>query len=123
MNSTGDKSALEHAGRNSLSIAGYPIMGFPVDDESRCIHYHSPLDIVAIKFPCCNQFSPSHDQVSGHTASRWRQDRRDLKAVLCGAYGYELSIEEYLTAGEQCPSCKALFNPGCRNHHHLYFEP
>jgi hypothetical protein len=22
----------------------------------------------------------------------------------------------------RCPVCSAPFNPGCRNHHHVYFE-
>ena len=36
------------------------IHGLTVDDESRCTHYHTPLDIIAIKFKCCNKFYPCY---------------------------------------------------------------
>ena len=49
--------------------------------------------------------------------AEWNQ-----KAVLCGACGYEMSVEEYLASGHSCPGCSAAFNPGCRKHAHFYFE-
>ena len=52
----------------------------------------------------------------------WPRPERDTKAVLCGNCHTELTISEYLASGNQCPQCRAAFNPGCANHYHLYFE-
>ena len=34
------------------------IKGKPVDKQTRCEHYQSELDIIAIKFKCCNDYYP-----------------------------------------------------------------
>jgi uncharacterized CHY-type Zn-finger protein len=46
----------------------------------------------------------------------------DQSAVLCGICGKQLTIRQYLECSNQCPGCGAMFNPGCRNHYHFYFE-
>jgi len=33
-----------------------------------------------------------------------------------------MTIREYLESEVRCPACGAGFNPGCRGHHHFYFE-
>jgi uncharacterized CHY-type Zn-finger protein len=43
-------------------------------------------------------------------------------AIVCGACGRELSVDEYLGCEFSCPNCTARFNPGCASHYHLYFE-
>jgi uncharacterized CHY-type Zn-finger protein len=101
------------------------VLGPVVDDETRCIHYHSPLDIVAIRFACCGEYYPCHAchaESAGHPARQWPRAERDREAILCGACGAELTIAEYLET-DSCPRCAALFNPGCRLHSPLYFEP
>ncbi len=30
------------------------VKGKLVDDQTRCVHYRSTLDVIAIKFKCCN---------------------------------------------------------------------
>lgn len=45
----------------------------------------------------------------------------NVRAILCGACGYELTIQEYMDSGYLCPHCGAGFNPGCRNHYDFYF--
>ena len=100
------------------------VFGPTIDDETRCIHYGTALDIVAIKFACCDRYYPCHRchaESETHEARRWAIDERQQKAVLCGACGTELTIQTYL-AVEACPSCGAEFNPRCRLHTHLYFE-
>lgn len=100
------------------------ILGSPVDEQTRCVHYQTPLDVVAIRFKCCNEFYPCHlchDESAGHPAKQWTVSERDTDAVLCGACGSLLSIREYLTIVD-CPWCAAPFNPGCHLHTHLYFE-
>ena len=106
-----------------------PVFGAVLDSATRCIHFHSELDIVAIKFACCRRYYPCfqcHDEAVQlesvpHTARRWPQSEWSELAILCGACHRELSITEYRQV-ERCPHCAAEFNPGCRLHAHLYFE-
>ncbi|MFP3466353.1 CHY zinc finger protein [Leifsonia sp. SIMBA_070] len=101
------------------------VLGPVVDDETRCIHYRSPLDVVAIRFACCGEYYPCHlchAETAGHPATQWPRQDRDREAVLCGVCRTELTIAEYLVV-DACPNCAAPFNPGCRLHTHLYFEP
>ena len=101
------------------------IYGLDIDAETRCLHWHSDLDIVAIKFKCCGRWYPCyecHESVAGHEPRIWPTGERGEKAVLCGKCGYQLSINEYLQSGAQCTVCKSAFNPGCARHYDLYFE-
>ncbi|RNE62384.1 CHY zinc finger protein [Cryobacterium tepidiphilum] len=101
------------------------VLGRPVDEQTRCVHYHSPLDVVAIRFRCCNEYYPCHlchEEQAGHPAGPWPVSEQDAAAVLCGVCRSELAIREYLTA-DDCPRCGAGFNPGCRLHSRFYFEP
>ncbi|MEE1620872.1 CHY zinc finger protein [Zafaria sp. Z1313] len=102
------------------------VLGAVVDSLTRCVHYRTELDIVAIRFPCCDAFYPCrwcHDEVPGqHPTRTWPAADRDEAAVLCGACRRTLRIDEY-TAAESCPHCTAPFNPRCKLHEELYFEP
>ncbi len=101
------------------------IKGKTVDDQARCIHYHSPLDIIAIKFKCCNNYYPCyycHDEEQDHQAEIWEKSERDTKAILCGVCKQEISILQYLNCNNLCPNCKSKFNSKCTNHYELYFE-
>lgn len=109
-----------------ISIHGVKVYGVEVDSQTRCKHYHSEVDIIAIRFPCCDRYYPCyecHEEVADHPAARWERGQWDEKAILCGACGHELTIREYMAGGSACPKCKASFNEGCRNHYHFYFEP
>jgi uncharacterized CHY-type Zn-finger protein len=100
------------------------VLGPIVDDQTRCIHYHSELDIIAIRFFCCNEYYPCHlchAASADHAATVWPLTQRDRLAVLCGVCTTELSIAAYLET-DGCPSCGAAFNPGCHLHTPLYFE-
>lgn len=101
------------------------IKGIEVDENTRCAHYATEKDIIAIKFKCCNTYYPCHkchDEVADHPPVLWRKDERNTKAILCGKCKTELTIEEYMGCHSVCPICKASFNSGCQNHYHLYFE-
>lgn len=101
------------------------LKGRLTDDQTRCVHYHSALDVIAIKFKCCGDYYPCyecHAEVAGHAAVVWSKEERDEKAILCGVCRKELSINEYFQSNNQCPYCAANFNPGCSRHYHLYFE-
>jgi putative transcriptional regulator len=101
------------------------IKGRKVDNQTRCIHYHSPLDIIAIKFKCCNSYYPCyqcHEEAADHPSQVWKKEDFETKAIICGACKTEMSIYTYKTTEYQCPFCSANFNPKCSLHDHLYFE-
>jgi uncharacterized CHY-type Zn-finger protein len=101
------------------------VQGVDLDPQTRCGHYHSALDIVALKLRCCRTYyacRECHDELAAHLAEVWPISERDQTAILCGACGSEMSIRAYLDSNDRCPACAAPFNPGCRKHYHLYFE-
>lgn len=102
---------------------GTVVLGRTIDDQTRCVHYSSPTDIVAIKFKCCGAFYPCfrcHSECADHRAQRWPADEWDERAILCGACQAELPIRTYLGV-LSCPDCGSAFNEGCRLHRPLYF--
>jgi len=100
------------------------IHGQTIDDQTRCVHYGTAEDVIAIKFYCCDRYYPCHlchAEDADHPARQWPLADRDVAAVICGVCSTELTIEHYLSV-DVCPSCGADFNPGCKLHTHLYFE-
>ncbi len=107
------------------NIKGVNIYGQTVDNQTRCQHWHSDLDVIAIKFKCCEKYYPCfscHEEEADHKPQVWPKAEFDTKAILCGVCGSELTITEYQASGNTCPKCTAAFNPGCSKHYHLYFE-
>jgi uncharacterized CHY-type Zn-finger protein len=101
------------------------VRGIGVDAQTRCIHYCSPLDIIAIKMKCCGDWyacKDCHEVLAGHELETWPRSQWDEPAIVCGACGFVMSIRNYLERGDACPACRAPFNPACRDHHHFYFE-
>jgi uncharacterized CHY-type Zn-finger protein len=101
------------------------VRGIEVDAQTRCVHYRSAVDIVAIKMRCCGIYYACRDchiALAGHAIAVWPRREWEERAVLCGACGAELTIREYLKSESRCPECGAEFNPGCRKHNHFYFE-
>lgn len=100
------------------------VRGVDLDAETRCAHYRTALDIIAIKMKCCGVYyacKDCHDALACHAIEVWPPQEWSQPAVLCGACGNEMTIKEYLASNDRCPHCCAPFNPGCRNHYHLYF--
>jgi uncharacterized CHY-type Zn-finger protein len=107
---------------NSLSFM--KIKG-AIDLQTRCTHYHSDKDIVALKFACCNAYYPCykcHEEFADHSIVPWKKTQFNEKAIYCGNCSNELSINEYLNSGFRCPFCLAQFNPACEKHCAFYFE-
>ena len=101
------------------------IKGKVVDEYTRCVHYHSLLDIIAIKFKCCGEYYPCyrcHEEEADHDREVWKKNEFDTRAILCGICNNEMTINEYLASNSQCPFCGACFNPDCNKHYHFYFE-
>ena len=105
-------------------MTGVRVLGPVVDDETRCVHYRTEVDIIAIRFACCGEYYPCHrchEESADHPATQWPLGERGERAVLCGVCRTELTIDEYL-ATDACPRCGSAFNERCRLHTHLYFE-
>lgn len=100
------------------------VHGVGLDAQTRCVHYKTDLDIIAIRMRCCGLYyacKDCHDALADHPIEVWTQPEWDQPAVLCGACTQEMSIEQYMASGNRCPACGAAFNPGCRKHYHFYF--
>ncbi|WP_138004487.1 CHY zinc finger protein [Halalkalirubrum salinum] len=102
-----------------------PLAGVDVDEQTRCAHYSTDRDVIAIRFPCCNAYYPCfrcHEAIAEHPTEQWPRDRFDEPAVLCGRCRSTLSVREYLDCEHECPNCGAAFNPGCLTHSPRYFH-
>lgn len=99
------------------------VLGRTVDGQTRCVHYHSPVDVVAIRFKCCGKWYPCyrcHDECERHAIVRWETREFGERSVLCGVCGRTLAIRDYLGV-PACPHCGSAFNAGCRKHYGIYF--
>jgi uncharacterized CHY-type Zn-finger protein len=100
------------------------VRGVDLDAHTRCAHYRSALDVIAIRMKCCGVYyacKDCHEALAGHPIEVWPQPEWTAIAVLCGMCGHEMSIAEYLASASRCPKCRAPFNPGCRKHYPYYF--
>ena len=100
------------------------INGLLVDDQSRCQHYHSTLDIVALKcFECLKYYAcyQCHDCLEKHSFRAYPCQLKQDKVLICGVCRHEMTIEEYQDV-EACPNCHRAFNPACSKHYDIYFD-
>lgn len=107
------------------TIHGVTVIGVDVDSETRCAHYHTERDIIAIEHKCCARWFSCidcHRELAAHPAEVWPKEDFNTPAILCGACGHQLTISEYLESGSTCSQCSRKFNPACALHHDLYFE-
>jgi uncharacterized CHY-type Zn-finger protein len=101
------------------------VRGVDVDAQTRCAHWHSPLDIMAIKFSCCGEWYACyecHQDSADHASTVWPKQEFAERAIMCGACSSPISIDKYLCCDSTCPNCGSPFNPGCAKHYDLYFE-
>lgn len=107
-------------------IEGTLVRGLDLERDTRCRHFHSPQDVVAIRFFCCDTFYACrlcHDAVADHPARLWPAHMAGtIPALLCGRCGKVMNLGQYLHSASKCPRCRTPFNPGCTGHLHLYFE-
>lgn len=109
------------------------VHGIDLTPLTQCAHWYSDLDVIAIKHKCCRKFyacAACHDALERHPSEAWSAGERGERAVLCGACGCVLTIDQYVTSGSRCTlegtgevgGCGRAFNPGCRLHWTLYFQ-
>ncbi|MDQ0223380.1 CHY zinc finger protein [Streptococcus moroccensis] len=94
--------------------------GLEIDGESRCLHYHSPLDVVVLKCGQCQRYYACyecHDALEDHNFLATGPDVE--YPVLCGVYKTYLTQQEYQDGA--CPHCQHPFNPKCALHKSIYF--
>ncbi|MFC4448874.1 CHY zinc finger protein [Halorussus aquaticus] len=104
-------------------IHGHRVRGVEVGPETRCAHYDTDRDVVALRFACCEAYYPCfrcHDASADHEAERLSVES-EAAAVLCGVCGAELTPREFVDGEHRCPDCGAEFNPGCADHYERYF--
>ncbi|BAP72907.1 helper of Tim protein 13 [Kluyveromyces marxianus] len=107
-----------------MSIPPAPtIHGKLVDKQSRCEHWHGPLDVIALKLKCCNKYYACyecHNELESHPISKYNIAEPHVNLIVCGVCNHEMSFDSY--ASElKCPRCSAPFNPGCKLHYDMYF--
>ncbi len=82
------------------------VCGIDLDAQTRCVHYRTALDIIAIKMRCCGVYyacKDCHEASADHPIEVWPGEEWSQPAVLCGACGYELSVAQYMESGYTCP--------------------
>ncbi|SCW00834.1 LAFE_0C13036g1_1 [Lachancea fermentati] len=107
------------------------IRGDLVDEESRCVHWHSPLDVIAIKFKCCKTYYACytcHQSLESHKVEKYslKEDNNE-HLVICGVCKTTMTFDTYRSnSGDErslsCYACHAEFNPGCKLHYSEYFD-
>lgn len=109
-----------------LTFGMLTVDGVDMDSQTRCGHYQGPNDVLAIQLACCDVHyacRECHDELAGHAGRVWPAHHFDARALFCGRCHQAFSIRAYLDDPNHCPHCAGDFNPNCRLHHHLYFDP
>src|SRR5580658_1059520 len=104
-----DRRILRRAANNWLSFLAFlfcamrpnfpDVRGVDLDLQTRCGHYHAPSDIIAIKMKCCGVYyacKDCHDVLADHPIEVWPESQWTEQAILCGACGEGLTIDEYM---------------------------
>ncbi|MGT2846240.1 CHY zinc finger protein [Streptococcus massiliensis] len=100
------------------------VYGVNLDKETRCQHYHTDLDIVALKCFTCQKYYACyqcHDFLNEHSFTAYPKSLTSDKVVLCGVCQSELTLAQYESA-THCPFCGRAFNPRCQLHKDIYFR-
>ncbi|MFD0845206.1 CHY zinc finger protein [Streptococcus saliviloxodontae] len=100
------------------------IYGLDLDRESRCRHYHSQLDIVALKCFLCQRYYACykcHNACQNHSFAPYPLSRREDLVVICGVCHKEMTIADYKEVSA-CVACQSPFNPRCHLHEAIYFK-
>ena len=62
-----------------MSTKNYEVLGVDLDAQTRCVRYHSAVDIVAIKMRCCGMYwacKDCHEALAGHAVQvAWRTNQ------------------------------------------------
>lgn len=81
--------------------------GFLVDKQTRCIHYHSKLDIIALQCYDCKKYYACyrcHDSLENHLFEPYPSSLIQDKPILCGVCLNLLTYKQYKES-LSCPFC------------------
>jgi uncharacterized CHY-type Zn-finger protein len=109
----------------SILIHNQEVYGINLNQQTGCLHYHSPVDIIAVLFKCCRRYYACylcHVALADHAVNPWEPHEYGTQAILCGRCGKELTIHQYLSCHPHCLYCGSSFNPGCQTHWNIYFK-
>ncbi|MBR1912450.1 MAG: hypothetical protein IJ828_08865, partial [Treponema sp.] len=87
------------------------IHGLITDDQGRCIHYNSVLDIVANRCSVCKKLYSCykcHNELEDHPFGAVSETEPD--SVMCGVCGSLYSYKAYSSL-TSCRTCGSSFNP------------
>lgn len=97
------------------------IWGRLLDNEGRCIHWHSKLDVIANRCALCGKYYACykcHDLAEDHAFVPYPINSSS-KIVMCGVCGYQFTYKHYQEI-KVCDRCKSPFNPRCSLHQSIY---
>jgi uncharacterized CHY-type Zn-finger protein len=72
---------------SQLSLGGHLIYGIELDTATRCVHWRSDRDILAIWAPCCEtyySYLACHAAAADHPLERIPESAFDTPGALCG---------------------------------------
>lgn len=96
------------------------IYGKLIDNCGRCVHYGSPLDIIANRCAECGKLYACykcHNEMESHPFKP--QKSSEGETVICGNCRTLFSYKEYSRLS-CCPVCQSEFNPRCSAHKCIY---
>ena len=91
------------------------VFGKTVDEHTRCVHYATELDIIAIRFACCDRYFPCHlchSETADHPAMQWPTDKFDQPAILRELL--ERTDDRGLQSSRQLPRMPRTLQPPLR---------
>lgn len=97
-----------------------PIHGIDLDQDGRCMHYHTENDVVALACAQCHRYFACyqcHDAIMTH---KFAPADPTAKSVMCGVCHQTMNYQDY--SQNECPNCHHAFNPKCVRHQDIYFE-
>lgn len=98
------------------------VYGIGLDAEGRCEHYHTELDVVALRCGKCRKYYACykcHDQLEDHAFVPADAGQDADTPVLCCSCNSKLTYIQYQQG--KCAFCGHDFNPKCALHHDIYF--
>ncbi|MFL4356214.1 CHY zinc finger protein [Streptococcus uberis] len=104
-----------------MKAKNLPFLGMALDEQSRCYHYHSENDIVALKCQSCQKYYACyhcHDSLEDHLFVA--TNSQESYPVMCGVCQHLLSLKDYQKG--YCIFCQNPFNPKCSLHYDVYFK-
>lgn len=111
---------------HNYTCNGVTIYGEWIDRNTRCKHWNLELDVIALKFKCCDRYYPCylcHAENVEHEACRWLgQELSLVPMVVCGVCYHQYTYMEYSNTGYTCVNCLSNFNPKCSLHTEHYVD-